>query len=475
MIKFTIPNNSLAVDLSQDPVKVYNGQTLNVLIDNLAGALISCDLPPGTNIGLLGYNSVPMLIISLALFKTSHMCVPLNYKLSKDNLHECIRMANVGLIFCDKQFKHLVPDHVPVIQFGKEFEKFVSINYNLSDEIDPNKLYLSLFTSGTTGKAKKVDYTVQDRLKIARHCETTASSSIFKLGQQYRTLCANPFFHHAGLAWAHNGILNQCSIFVLPKFDAKLFLQTISKFKIQHLNMVTPMMSMLLTESKLISELDMSSVTQIALPSSFACVSVIESVEKVFCNAKQIVNFYGLTEIGSLIFDQHPENLSTPKGSVGYPKSDMEIKLIDSVLYVRKTGFTSQYDTENQEWFNTNDMFVVDDNGFYYYIGRKDDMFKCGGEKVYPIEIESVLNQHPCVSNSVAIGIENPVKGYKPYAFVQVKCPVTELDILAFVQDKLAYYQIPKRIWIIDKIPITEVGKIDKKYLVQLATQYIQI
>jgi acyl-CoA synthetase (AMP-forming)/AMP-acid ligase II len=244
-VRLQIPDNTLAVDLSQDTLKVYNSKTMHRLIDNLAGALTALNLPAGTNIGLLGYNSVPMLLVSLSLFKAPQMCVPLNYKLPLDKLHASIHKSAIGLIFCDQQFEHLVPDHVLAVQFEKSFDAFCKIDYDLGTELEPNKLCLSLFSSGTTGEAKKIDFSVQDRLKIVHGPDHESPQPMRNLLEQKKTLCANPFFHNAGISWAHRNIFAQSILFVLPKFDAPLFLKTITKYKIQHLNLVTPMMAML--------------------------------------------------------------------------------------------------------------------------------------------------------------------------------------------------------------------------------------
>ena len=127
MVRLQIPDTTLAVDLSQDTPKVYSSKTMHRLVDNLAGALTALNLPAGKNIGLLGYNSVPMLLVSLALFKAPQMCVPLNYKLPQDKLHACIHKSNIGLIFCDQQFEHLVPDHVLAVQFGNHLTHFARL------------------------------------------------------------------------------------------------------------------------------------------------------------------------------------------------------------------------------------------------------------------------------------------------------------------------------------------------------------
>ena len=145
------------------------------------------------------------------------------------------------------------------------------------------------------------------------------------------------------------------------------------------------------------------------------------------------------------------------------------------MLHIKTSSLLSKFQTDDTEWFNTNDRFQIDQQGFYYYLGRVDDMLKCGGNKVYPIEIESVLNQHDWVEESVAIGLPDKIKGHKPYAFVKLKKSCDENALIKYAAKNLATYQIPKRIWAIETWPLTSIGKIDKKFLTKLAEQYIKV
>jgi acyl-coenzyme A synthetase/AMP-(fatty) acid ligase len=152
-------------------------------------------------------------------------------------------------------------------------------------------------------------------------------------------------------------------------------------------------------------------------------------------------------------------------GSAGYLQPRWDVKLIDSVMHIKTENLLTNYrDQIKEEYFNTNDMFTVDQNGFYYYLGRGDDMFKCGGEKVYPAEVESVLNQHPAVGFSVVVGVTDEIKGHKPYAFAKLHpgAVASEEELIRYAADNLATYQIPKRIWFIDDIPMNTVGKTNR-------------
>jgi acyl-coenzyme A synthetase/AMP-(fatty) acid ligase len=124
-------------------------------------------------------------------------------------------------------------------------------------------------------------------------------------------------------------------------------------------------------------------------------------------------------------------------------------------------------------YFVTGDLFRVNKHGFYFYIGRADDMFKSGGEKIYPSEIESVIDSHPAVAISTVVGVPDNIKGYKPYAFAQLKpnATATEQELKEFTIVKVATYQIPRQVWILEQLPKTNIGKIDRKYLINLAQE----
>jgi acyl-CoA synthetase (AMP-forming)/AMP-acid ligase II len=126
-------------------------------------------------------------------------------------------------------------------------------------------------------------------------------------------------------------------------------------------------------------------------------------------------------------------------------------------------------------YFITGDLFRTNKYGFYFYIGRSDDMFKSGGEKIYPSEIEEVIETYPDVAMSCVVGVPDDVKGHKPYAFVQLKPNTTALaeEIKQFTIARVATYQIPRNIWILDSLPRTNVGKIDRRKLTEMANEML--
>jgi acyl-CoA synthetase (AMP-forming)/AMP-acid ligase II len=462
-MEFVIPPESLIISLPDNRPAIYSAKKLNRLIDGVAGRLHSLQLPPDVSIGIIGVNSVPYIIAMLGSHKTNHVCIPLNYKLPKDKIQFCIKDSNIGVVFCDTKFRHLVPEGIIAVEFGKDFDQFVVHDYAPPIDLDPDRLCLALYTSGTTGVPKKIMYSFKNRFHMI----------YLGLSQKRNTMSANPLFHAAGINWLIHNLLRGNTLFVPSHFDSKDFLKKIQKHQIKTISVVPAMMSMMLNETEILKTVDLGSIDSMVFQGALADARLIERVKEVFVNARNITNPYGLTELGtSPLFRPHPDGIPTPVGSSGYPTPS--IKLVDDVLYVKTENILSKMEHNGKEYFNTRDRFSVDAQGFYYYAGRADDMLKCGGEKVFPIEIESVLKQHPSVIDSVVIGLDNDVKGQKPYAFVKLLMPINETDLLSYASSRLASYQIPKRIWSLDNLPINEIGKIDKKTLAQLAQQYIK-
>ena len=132
----------------------------------------------------------------------------------------------------------------------------------------------------------------------------------------------------------------------------------------------------------------------------------------------------------------------------------------------------SQYTNQNLSltpdgFFITNDLFRVDDYGFYYFLGRADDMFKCGGNSVYCGQIEEILMSHPAVMSAVVIGIKDDIKGHVPHAVVILARNqlTTEHELKQYVISKTAAYQHPRRIWFVDHFPVLANNKIDRNSL----------
>jgi acyl-coenzyme A synthetase/AMP-(fatty) acid ligase len=271
----------------------------------------------------------------------------------------------------------------------------------------------------------------------------------------------------------------------MPAFNAVQYIKLLDLYQPTAIRLVAPMMSMILRERNLLETIDTDSVKQIVLTSSFSPKKLQDEVRVFFKKVKQIDTPYGTTET-NVIFGPHPKGIPKPDTSAGYPVTGVSLRLDDAgVLQVKSPAIMSRYNNRPElngssmtpdGYYITGDIFRVNKYGFYFYIGRADDMFKSGGEKIYPSEIEAVIERHPSVLLGTVVGVPDEIKGYKPYAFVQLKegQTATASEIKDFVIKNVATYQIPREVWILNELPKTNIGKIDRKALTVLAERRLQ-
>jgi acyl-CoA synthetase (AMP-forming)/AMP-acid ligase II len=122
-------------------------------------------------------------------------------------------------------------------------------------------------------------------------------------------------------------------------------------------------------------------------------------------------------------------------------------------------------------WFRTGDQGVLDPDGYLSLVGRLKEMINRGGEKIAPREIDEVLLQHPAVGEAVAFGTPHPAWGEEVAAAVVLKEPLTEKELLAFARERLADYKVPRKLYIVDKIPRTATGKIQRRAVAASLTE----
>lgn len=172
-----------------------------------------------------------------------------------------------------------------------------------------------------------------------------------------------------------------------------------------------------------------------------------------------------------------------PPGSIGVPYPGTEAKLVggpdenEGELALKNPGLLIGYHNLPDEtakrlrdgWYYTGDVCRRDADGFYYFVGRTDDMFVCGGENIFPIEVESLLERHPAVHQAYVLPFAHELKGQVPYAFVVLRAGEQATED-ALKQHALAHgpaYQHPRRVFFLEQLPLAGTNKIDQQRLRQ--------
>jgi fatty-acyl-CoA synthase len=198
---------------------------------------------------------------------------------------------------------------------------------------------------------------------------------------------------------------------------------------------------------------------------------------------------YGMTEVGPNLTSLHQDDAIRKKGSIGRPNFYVQIQLVDQEGKIQPPGGTpgelwlrgpmvmlgywnnekgtQAAFSEDGKWFKTGDELYQDEEGYLYVVDRIKNMYKSGGENIYPAEIERILLQFPRVLEAAVVGIPDEKWGEVGRAFV-VDAPEQPVDLealKAFCQDKLAKFKVPKHFERLEALPKTDSGKINRQFL----------
>jgi acyl-CoA synthetase (AMP-forming)/AMP-acid ligase II len=245
------------------------------------------------------------------------------------------------------------------------------------------------------------------------------------------------------------------------------------------------MMRMLLDNPGLPPAEALSRVRLISMGSSPASEKLLADLARRFPAAEIHLN-YGVTEAGPIMFGwYHPEEKPRPLNSIGYPIPGCEWRMEGGAeadageLIVRNPGVAKGYFNRPEAtasnfidgWYRTGDILRHDDDGWFYFVARKDDMMVVGGENVFPQEVEATLERHPAVRQAAVIAVPHEIKGEAPVAFIVLEDgqSATEDAIKQFALAHAPAYAHPRRVFFVPAIPLTGTNKIDKAALKLMA------
>jgi len=185
-----------------------------------------------------------------------------------------------------------------------------------------------------------------------------------------------------------------------------------------------------------------------------------------------------------VVFAPHPAGLPTPDGSVGVAHPDVALRLVrdghpvedEGVLQMRCPALMNCYHNlpdvtarviTADGFYDTSDVFRRDADGFFFFVGRADDMFVCGGENVYPGEIEKLLERHPDVAQAIVVAAPDDIKGQIPVAFIVARSGShpSASDIKRYTLAEGPAYAHPRFVEFLASLPVSGTHKIDRAAL----------
>ncbi|MBB2479725.1 long-chain fatty acid--CoA ligase [Bacillus sp. APMAM] len=473
------PNKTAIIDVTNDTSITYS--ELNERSNKWAYLFAEKRIEKGDRVALLAANQKEVFEIMFACSKLGAIFVPLNWRLSVDELNYILEDCNPNFLIYNEKFSetvlHLknVADKLALNDLIQSEKKVVQPFSTSPTETDP---WLMIYTGGTTGKPKGV---ILSHQSIIWNAINTIIS--WGLTSEEVTLNYLPLFHTGGInALSVPILMNGGTVVIGDQFHAEEAVHYLNKYKCT-IALFVPTMYHMMVGTK---GFQASTFPSMKVFLSGAAPCPLSIYEKFFAKGLPFKEGYGLTEAGPNNFFISPNDAIWKKGSVGKPMAFNQIKLIKidgteagtdevgEILIRGKHAFKEYWNNpiETAEawkdgWLYSGDLGKKDRDGYYYIVGRKKDMIITGGENVYPLEIEHWLCEHPDVDEASVVGLSDEKWGERVTAFIVLKTDqIGKEEVLKIhCSQKLAKYKIPKEFVFLQELPKTHVGKIDKKYL----------
>ncbi len=461
----------------------------------LARQLATLGVQEGNRVALLAANSPSYVALVHALTRLGAILVPLNLRLTLQELCWQLRDVHASLLVCDADYVNLVHEIGQVLP-QLPLATLATISYRgetviselpesdipLRTLIDLNALQAIMYTSGTTGQPKGaiITYGMQ---------WWNAVGSALNLGHNPgdRWLACLPLFHIGGLSILMRSVIYGISVVVHQKFDATVINHAIFDDKITIISLVAVMLQ------RMLADLDTNS-RGTSYPSTLRCILLgggpapYPLLEACMRRDIPVVQTYGLTESCSQAVTLSPSDAMRKIGSAGRPLLPVQLRILHDnrsaspgepgeILLKGPTitpGYAGRPEATAQAfqdgWFATGDIGYLDTDGYLYVLDRRADLIISGGENVYPAEIESLLQSHPAVEEAGVCGRADPLWGQVPIAFVVLKSgsAATTEELLSYSAQKLARYKQPRTIHFADQLPHTSSGKLIRRELPRL-------
>ena len=435
----------------------------------------------GDRVAVLSPNCPEMLFTLFACQKIGAIFLPLNFRLPFAELNPIVEEAAPILLLFHDDLQTMGKG------LGLPCENIRAVCNSQPDcsfeAVDWNEPQMIIYTSGTTGLPKGA------MLSHRMNLWNAINFSVRDLWPTDTVLVHSPMFYTGGL-----------NVVTLPIFflGGRLILMkgwnTDGAFDAIRNERVTvffavPTQFLMMTESPLWNVADLSSLRYVISGGALMPAPVIARILQRGLLYKQ---GFGMTEVGVNCFALEARDAQRKIGSIGFPNFSIEVRLADDEgidvppgsvgeLLLRTPAMIDGY-WRNPEataaalrggWFHSGDLARQDEEGYFYIVDRKKDMFISGGENVYPAEIENLLITHEKVAEVAVAGVPHEKWGEVGCAAIVLKAgeSAEEEEVVTFLRGKLANFKIPKSIIFLPELPRTHSGKVQKQTIRELAME----
>ncbi len=485
----------MAASSNPDRTAVVSGdvrlttQQLSDLADGGAGVIVGSGAKHVAYVGT-GGAMLPVLIFAAA--RAGLAFTPINYRLSADGVQALIERLPEPLVVVDDRYRDMVGSSTDRVMSSDEFLAAARKGEGAAEVLafpDPESVAIVLFTSGTTSQPKAVELSHNNLTSYV-----TGTVEFESAEPTDAALICVPPYHIAGVGAALSNLYAGRKMVYLPNFDAQEWVRLIKDERVTTATVVPTMLDRIVTVLETDGH-ELPSLRNLAYGGSRVGLPLVRRALELLPHVG-FVNAYGLTETSSTIAVLTPDDHRAAQaatdavgakrlGSVGRPVPGIELQIRDKdgtvlgpgetgELFVRGEQVSGRYTgigsvLDEDGWFPTRDVALLDDEGYLFIGGRSDDTIIRGGENIAPAELEEVLIEHPAVRDVAVIGVDDPQWGQ---AIVAVVVPAAGIDpdpeeLREHVRKNLRGSRTPDRVVFRDELPTTPTGKVLRREIIE--------
>jgi long-chain acyl-CoA synthetase len=463
----------------------------------VSSGLVKLGISPGERVVVLMANCPEVGIAYSAIWRAGAVVTPVVFLISPPELQHILADSGAVAVVTTPELlataaaaaagapelRHVIvvggaPGSLPGHVRGADFAELESAPAGGIAGVSDDDLAALMYTGGTTGRAKGVMLSHRNLYYCSRSShEASQAEGITK------ALTPLPLSHAYGMIVTLVGYhTTEQAVGVLQRwFDPAEFLALAQQHRIQRTALVPAMIQMLLAQP--LEDTDLSSLRYVNSGAAPLAAETREQWER-RVPSSEILEGYGCTESGSVI-SVNPPGASRP-GSAGLPIPGYQVAIRDDSdadvpaggegeICVRADGVMAGYWNSPAEtaatlrggWLHTGDIGRQDADGYLYVVDRKKDLILRGGFNIFPRDVEDVLLEHPAVAMAGVVGRPDERLGEEVVAFVSLRSggEATPAEITEFARERLAAHKYPREVTILDAVPLTSVGKLDRKAL----------
>jgi long-chain acyl-CoA synthetase len=451
----------------------YRSGELHERAARLAGGLRRCGVEPGDRVVVLMANCPEVGVAYEAIWRVGAVVTPAIFLLPPAELAHIVRDSGATVVLATPELADNAEEAadgntVITTEAFSWLEEADPIPIVARTDTDPAAL---LYTGGTTGRSKGVLLSHENLWFAGK-----AGHDAGHMPGVVRGLLALPLSHAYGLLVTVVGFhaVEQHPSVLMRWFDPGLFLELAQEHRTQITAVVPSMLQLLL--SLPVEEYDLAELRYVVSGGAPLPPEVAQELLRRLPHV-EIREGYGLTETSAIVTSTPPGLARL--GSVGKPAPGVEVRIDGDEevgeICVRSPSVMLGYwqapeltaETIRDGWLYTGDLGYLDADGYLYVVDRKKDLIIRGGFNVFPRDVEEALLEHPAVAAAGVVGRPDEAHGEEVVAFVELT-PGDDLDadeLVSWSKDRIGGYRYPREVHVVSSLPLTPVGKIDRKAL----------